>query len=150
MLEYCSLFAGVIENYEALQELFEEWEDSLSDDDDDIDHPTCKAGELLGFGWYDHDWIDYVITDQVLGLKSFFSHDIAQRADKWEIEDLNSVYAVCEKHGISQLNFLYHLGEENFGSLAAGARAEIIGSGFIQFLGYFWPNGRHVAQVADS
>ena len=142
---YCTLFAGVEGSWDKLQELFEEFEEREDYDEEDEfeDGPTCKAGQLLEFGWYDHDWIDYVITDEVLSLDDFFAHEEVQRIADWEIESLEAIKSQCEKQGIRRLNFIWHLGEENLGSLQAGKRAITEDEKFIQFLGYFFPDGRH-------
>ena len=137
MHNYCTLFVGTTNSSRELQSLFVEFEM----DECDIDIPTCKAGKALNFGCFDHDWIDYVITESPLSIDEFLLSEEGKRVNTWDIKDIYQIKEACELHEVENINFIFHLGQENFSSMQAGAKAEINGV-HIQFLGYFWPDGR--------
>lgn len=148
MGEYCSLFAGIVKDHTELQEFFVEYdeefaEDELEDDDCDldVDKPTCKAGELFGFGWYDHDWISYAIADKTMSLDEFFNDEASDIISSWDVKDKEQVKALCKKLKIEKLNFVFHFGEENFSELKVGQKVKTE-NGYLQFLGYLSKDGK--------
>ncbi len=172
MGEHCNLFIGTVANWREVQCLFEEEPDclfevpdageppefltsspwyreleELGDDEfdemDDDERPNCLAGALLGFDWYDHDWVDYVRTDgDALAPEPFFAHPEVGRITSWEIPDLDAVRRAVEELGVSSLNFVFHIGDDfDEGEIERGKRAELADGKYLMYLGRFSGGG---------
>ena len=134
----CNLFVGYRIKESNVQALFDEYEDPDDMDELDEDPPNCLAAELLGFSWYDHDWIDYETTKKPLPPEEFFADKKLQRIAKtWEIPSLSELVKACEKLKSGPINFVAHIGDDYLNKIKPGKRAEIKGKEFIMYLGAF-------------
>lgn len=137
MSEYSTLIAGKVDDWKEIIDLFEENDEDY--DDEDFTKPICLAGEILGFGHFDHDKVDYLESEKPLELERFFELEDVQRISDWDL-DLNIVKNECIRQGLTELSFIHRFGEEHYKNLEVGKQVKHK-NGFLHFLGYFDEHG---------